>query len=110
MAGQGNFFYVDWSINAPSLASLGTLLQTIPVNPSRRKFFVQNQSATVAYAVFDDGVSSTPTIVALGAASTAGSQGGYTDDAQVVGPSGVIHRGRIRIYGTAGAQIGAAEL
>lgn len=93
----------DGSANAPVVGSLGTLLTTIAVNANRRGAIVQNQSVTQAYVVLDDGASGTITVFSLDPAIGVGRQGGSWDTTPL------LHTGRIRVYGTAGAQIGAAQ-
>lgn len=94
----------DASQNAPAINTLGTLLGTIAPNRARQGALVQNQSANTLYVVLDDGNASTPTIIVLGPASAAGKgDGGYWDTL------GLLHTGRIRIYGTAGAQFAAGQ-
>jgi hypothetical protein len=91
----------DYSSAAPSL--LANLLCTLPVNAARIGYVVQQQSASLLQVVFDDGVSSTPTIVLLNpaAAGTAG------DSADMLA---MPHYGRIRVYAAvAGVQVGAAD-
>lgn len=94
----------DHSANAPTVGSLGTLLTTIAVNAARRSAYVQNQSANVIFIVIDDGASSTPMIIVLDPGAGANRQGGAH------GFSDFLHTGRIRVYGTAGAQIAAGEI
>jgi hypothetical protein len=99
----GGGIAIDASANAPAVNTLGTLLVTMAVNAARLGAFVQNQSINEIYVVLDDGVSGTPTIITLDPASAAGKQGGSWDT------RGFLHTGRIRVYGTAGAQIGAGQ-
>lgn len=94
----------DYSANAPVIGSLGTLLTTIGVNPSRNAAMVQNQSAAVIYVVLDDGISGTISVIALDPGAAAGRQGGSWDTRPI------LHKGRIRVYGTAGSQIMAGQI
>lgn len=96
-------FVDDFSANAPLIGTLGTLLATAGVNPNRKGAQVQNQSINQAYVVTDDGNGGSLTVWSLNAASGAGMQGGSWST------QGLMHTGRIRVYGTAGAQIAAGQ-
>ena len=102
----------DASANAPSLSGLN-LLGTLAANPLRRGFIVQVQDTATDCSgsgglanglpvVLDDGGSSL-TVLVLAYATVKGGQGGS------ISWSGIPHTGRIRYYGTAGCQIGAAQ-
>lgn len=82
---------------------LAALLCTLAVNPQRVGFIVQNQSVAPVQVVFDDGNSSTPTILLLNAYAAAGAAGGSID------MSTFPHYGRIRVYGAAGASVAAMD-
>lgn len=85
-AGSG----VDYSNNAQSLAGLNTHI-TIPRDAFRLGYFIQNQSASQLYAVFDRESGDTVTVYILEAAALAGSPGGYVD------MQSMPHSGRIRV-------------
>jgi hypothetical protein len=102
----------DASANAASLSGLN-LLGTLAANGSRKGFVVQAQDtaadcggsgglANGLPVALDDGSSST-TVLVLAYAALKGGQGGS------VSWSGLPHTGRIRYYGTAGCQVGAAQ-
>lgn len=98
----------DYSANAITVTAIlalpAVLLCTIPQNLNRKGFLVQNQSAAQIYMVMDDsGGAITPSVVILGGGSAASTQGGDS------GFSGNPHHGRIRVYGTTGSQVMAAD-
>jgi hypothetical protein len=108
---QGNT-NTDASANAPSLSGLN-LLGTLVANTTRKGFVVQTQDnaadcggsgglATGMPVVFDDNGSNT-TVIIVSYAAVKGGQGAS------VSWSGMPHTGRIRYYGTAGCQVGAAQ-
>lgn len=93
----------DFSVNAPAVPIGGlTLLLTIPVTERRALVEVQNQSAATIQVVRDDGAGTTGTVSSiLLSGAGAGSQGG--------GWSSATFKGRVRVYGAAGAQIAAYQ-
>lgn len=93
----------DASANAPAIPGALNLLATLPVNPQRIGYIVQQQSVNVLTVAFDDGASSTPTVLILDPAAAANRQGGAFTF------TGMPHYGRIRVFGLAGSQVGAAE-
>ena len=108
---QGNT-NIDSSANLPSLAGLN-LLGTLAANPARKGFVVQAQDSAADCGgsgglanglpvVFDDAGSNT-TVLIVAYAAAKGGQGGS------VSWGGMPHTGRIRYYGTAGCQVGAAQ-
>jgi hypothetical protein len=95
----------DYSANAGSTGGL-TLLATIPAAPAagaRQGYLIQNQSISNVTVSFDPctGCGGASTLVILAPAAAAGSQGASIDF------GGSPHSGQIRIYGQAGAQVGA---
>jgi len=108
---QGNA-NTDAGVNPPSLAGLN-LLGTLTANPARKGFVVQAQDSAADCGgsgglvnglpvAFDDAGSNT-TVLVVSYAAAKGGQGGS------VSWSGMPHTGRIRYYGTAGCQVGAAQ-
>lgn len=93
----------DFSANPATIPMSGfVLLSTANINADRIGVEVQNQSAATIQVVLDDGHDSTGsdvTILLQGAG--AGAQGG--------GWSSTTFRGRVRLYGAAGAQVSAYE-
>lgn len=98
---------VDASANGQTAASLlaagAVLLATVAANAHRIGFLVQQQSANAVWVVLDDGGSGTATTIVLDPAAGAGRQGGSLD------MTSCPHSGRIRVYGTTGAQVSVAE-
>jgi hypothetical protein len=96
----------DYSANAGSTGGL-TLLATIPpVQPNglpRQGYVIQNQSINNVTVSFDPACATcgASTLFILAPAAAAGGQGGSIDF------GGSPHSGQIRIYGSAGAQVGA---
>lgn len=108
-AGANN---TDASSASPSLAGLN-LLGTLAATPGRRGFIVQAQDSAAncstgggaqgLIAAFDDGAGGTVTVLSIGYTAAKGGQGGS------ISMDGMPHTGRIRYYGTAGCQVGAAQ-
>lgn len=91
----------DYSANPGSVAGL-TLLATVPATASRVAVEVQNQSAGTITVVRDDGTGAAGTVsMILLAGAGAGAQGG--------GWSSTTFKGRLLVYGTAGAQVSAFQ-
>lgn len=97
----------DYSVNAPSVPPAGTsLLATVPAGnlgtggaARTGGYFIQNQSANLAYAVFDNGVGANLSVLGLPAGTGIDTLGGVLQSGEDP------FTGRIRIYGTAGSQI-----
>jgi len=90
----------DWSGSPPAIQ---TILATIPANPARTNFTIQNQSAAVLQLILDHPYGN-PTIFLvspLGAISQ--------HDCLSLRQLGTPHPGQIRIAGAAGSQFAAAE-
>lgn len=103
----------DGSANAQSLSGLN-LLGTIAATAGRLGYIIQTQdtagncggsggNANGLVVSFDDGAGGTATNLIVAYASAKGGQGG------AITWSGMPHTGRIRYYGTAGCQVGAAQ-
>ena len=91
----------DFSANAAAVPLPGlVLLATIPANAARYACEVQNQSTATIQLVRDDGTANASSIM-LGAGSTTGAQG--------AGWSSTTFKGRVRIYGAAGARVSAFQ-
>ena len=87
----------DFSANAAAVPLPGlVLLATIPANAARYACEVQNQSTATIQLVRDDGTANASSIM-LGAGATTGAQG--------AGWSSTTFKGRVRIYGAAGARV-----
>jgi len=92
----------DSSVNAASIPAAGlSLLQTIAANPSRLAIEIQNQSSGLIQIVRDDGAGNNQTSILLSSGGAAGTQGG--------GWSSMSFKGRLRIYGSPGAQVSAYQ-
>jgi len=99
---QGGGSGTDYSANsgAPA-ATAGNLLLTIPATANRAFVEVQNQSSGTISLIRDDGAGNNQTLILLAPGAGAGSQGG--------GWSSGTFKGRVRIYGPAGAQVAAYQ-
>jgi hypothetical protein len=92
----------DYSANAIAIPLSGyTLLATIPVTAGRSFVEVQNQGPTQIQIVRDNGAGGSQTSILVGSGGIAGTQGGDW--------SSSTFKGRIRVYGPAGAVIGAYQ-
>ena len=92
----------DFSANSgAAAATAGNLLLTVPATAARAFVEVQNQSAATLSLVRDDGAGNNQTLILLAPGSGAGSQG--------AGWSSATFKGRVRVYGTAGAQVAAYQ-
>jgi hypothetical protein len=92
---------IDYSVNPMAFPYTGlTLLLTIPASDGTTGgVWVQNQSGATVQLVLDDGAGGTPTALWLDSWDVSpGSVGTWA------GPG---FRGRVRVYGKAGAQIAA---
>lgn len=109
----------DYSAGKPTLPVVGSpfaasgpyasfvLLATVPLNSNRANINVQNNAITLCAVVIDDGsaaIGAAPagvSVFSLAVASAAGGQGGSW--------SSPYEKGRIQVYGTAGAQTSIFE-
>lgn len=95
---------MDYSANPPAIppdnSPTTPLLLTIPANATRSSVEIQNQSAAQLQLVRDDGAGNQITSIILTGVG-AGQQGG--------GWSSVDFKGRIRVYGPLGSQVGAYQ-
>jgi hypothetical protein len=98
----------DWT-NGTGTFSSGTI--SIPANPARKVFYIQNQDAgtvtvTIAAVKASDGSATTASyLVASGGAS--GSQGGSDERSSF---AGFVPLGAITITGTAGQKVCVLEI
>lgn len=90
----------DYSASAATVPT-GTPLVTIPATAGRAFVEVQNQSVGNLQLVRDDGTGANQTTIIMAPAATAGGQGG--------GWSSATFKGRIRVFGAAGAQVAAYQ-
>lgn len=90
----------DYSVNAVTVPGTTPLI-TIPVSATRAFVEIQNQSVANVQLVRDDGAGNNQTSIIMAPAATAGGQGG--------GWSSATFKGRIRVFGAAGAQISAYQ-
>ena len=95
-AKQGKSNGTSYSVNQPSVSSLGTKLATVVNNNLRIKIGVQNQSAGNITIVRQDG-----TQIILASGGPQGSPGGSWES--------VSFQGQIDVYGANGAQIAVYE-
>lgn len=92
----------DYSANAATVPiATYSLLTTIPATPSRNYCEVQNQSAATLQVVRDDGAGANVSSILLATGGGASVQGG--------GWSSTTFKGRVRVYGAAGAQVAAFQ-
>lgn len=94
----------DVSSAQPTIPPVSTVvLATIPLNGNRASVEVQNQSAAMVYAVLDDGAATAGTIsVILLLPGTGANTPGQVWNSNTF-------RGRVRVYGTTGAQVMARQ-
>lgn len=89
----------DASGSQPSLNGLN-LLATIAASVARQGgYFIQNQSASMLTAVFDDGAGNALTVILLDPSAYGANRQGASIDSSMG-----LHQGRIRIYGLASSQ------
>lgn len=89
----------DFSANAAGVS--GSPLVTIGAASGRAFIEVQNQSINQLQLVRDDGAGNNQTSIILAPAASPGAQGG--------GWSSATFKGRVRVYGPAGSQVGAYQ-
>jgi hypothetical protein len=91
----------DFSVNALSTSGL-TLLTTMPANPDRKGYIVQNQSAAAIVVEFVN-PNGPSTYVILGAGTGANTAGASVDQ------GGLPHSDTIKVWGAGGSQVSAAQ-
>lgn len=100
--GRSGSMGTDHSANPSAVPGAGLVsLVVINANTRRNHVAVQNQSAGAVQLVRDDGTGANQTSILLASGGAAGTPGGSFDSD--------TFKGRLTVYGAAGAQVAAYE-